>query len=127
MAVDLKLVKTRSDELIGDALDWAVAIAKNGKVLIYPEGGHYPPAGSVKLNEDNFSLWLNLGERDTDFWHPSTNWQQAWPLIVEALNGEQLTISADSLVKTLRAMVTKVLGEFVDVPAQILANSNPDS
>lgn len=125
MVVDLQLVKTRSDELVGEALDWAVAIAKNGKVLIYPDGGMYPPAGSISLNEDNFSLWLNLGDREEDVWCPSSDWQQAWPLIVAALDGEQLTINANSLVNALKAVVIKVLGEFVDVPAQILDNSTP--
>lgn len=75
------LIEVRVSNLVGEALDWAVAIAECGSVLVYPEGGQYPPAGSVSLNDDDFTLWLNDGERGEESWSPSTDWYQGGLLI----------------------------------------------
>lgn len=65
MALHGSMVEVRASDLEGVALDWAVANAKTGKVLVFPEGGHFPPEGSVSLNDDDFTLWLNDGEGDS--------------------------------------------------------------
>lgn len=74
-------IEVKTADLTGKTLDWAVAIATKGEVLVYPDGGFCPPEGSVSLNTDDSTLWLNDGERNEEAWSPSTDWAQAGPLI----------------------------------------------
>lgn len=124
MTVDLKLVEVDTKTLSGDALDWAVSIVKEGKVLVYPEGGFYPPEGSISLNEDTWCLYLNDGEGDCSSWMPSADWLQAWPLIRQYLSGEALIVGEDTLAIAMRAIVREVLGETVSVPAAMLEEAD---
>lgn len=149
MALHGSMVEVRASDLEGVALDWAVANAKTGKVLVFPEGGHFPPEGSVSLNDDDFTLWLNDGEGDSEWWSPSTLWSQCGPLLDEhilslrvavepkagweAVGGvkysatakdrdgcEKMAFGDTRMVATCRAVVEAVLGPLVSVPAELL-------
>jgi hypothetical protein len=117
----LEMVDVSTHDLSSGALDWALAIVEEGKVLIYPEGGFYPLEGSISLNEDDMSLWLNLGGRESTGWYPSISWDQAGPLILKHLEGEVLTVGEDMLGLAMRAIVAKVLGKTVRIPLRMLA------
>lgn len=151
MAARSEMVEVRTADLSGAALHWAVAVAKHGKVFIYPDGGFYPPEGSVSLNEDDLSLWVNDGlGNHTDEWSPSTDWNQGGPLVDEhilslrlavepkagwnAVGGkkysataidldgfERMSFGETRLVAACRAVVEALLGTFVKVPAALVA------
>lgn len=149
MALYGSMVEVRASNLEGVALDWAVATAKTGKVLVFPEGGHLPPDGSVSLNDDDFTLWLNDGEGDSEWWSPSTLWSQCGPLLDEhilslrlavepkagweAVGGvkysatakdrdgcEKMAFGDTRMVAACRAVVEAELGALVSVPAELL-------
>lgn len=149
MTLQRTMVEVRAGDLEGVALDWAVAFAMIGKVLVYPEGGHFPPAGTVSLNEDDFTLWLNDGERNSQSWSPSTLWSQCGHLIDEhifslsravepkagwdAVGGVKYSATAEGkdgfgvmafgdtrMVAACRAFVEAQLGPVVSVPAELL-------
>ncbi|HBP4949264.1 DUF2591 domain-containing protein [Pseudomonas aeruginosa] len=151
MPFQANMVEVRAADLSGTALHWAVAVAKYGKVFVYPDGGFYPPEGSVSLNEDDLTLWVNNGLGDhTDEWLPSTNWGQGGPLIDEhvlslrvavepkagwdAVGGvkycataigqdgfERMCFGETRLIAACRVVVEALLGTFVSVPAELLA------
>lgn len=115
------LVKT--SELIGPALDWAVATAEG---LEQYEGR----AGALcwyDLNGDYFG--------PCDMWSPSTDWSQGGPLI-EKYRVELVTRALDwqamvdgfgywltgetALIAACRAIVAAKLGDQVDVPDELM-------
>lgn len=137
MPKQIKTLDVLSAELTGTALDYAVAVAKHGKVLVFPEGGFYPPKGSVSLNEDYWSLEQNRGDRDSDPWKPSELWAQAGPLkekykigtvwvgdVCTAMvikDGKTLTVNSPSeLICVCRMIVLFKLGEKVAIPEKIV-------
>ncbi|MCS7527081.1 DUF2591 domain-containing protein [Pseudomonas aeruginosa] len=151
MPFQANMVEVRAADLSGAALNWAVAVAKQGKVFVYPDGGFYPPEGSVSLNEDDLSLWVNNGRGDhIDEWSPTTDWSQGGPLVDEhilslrlavepkagwdAVGGKKYSATAigqdgfermcfgeTRLIAACRAVVEALLGTFVSVPAELLA------
>lgn len=145
MALQGTMVEVRSSDLEGLALDWAVAVAQTGKVLVFPEGGHYPPEGSVSLNDDDFTIWLNDGDGNVTEWSPSTDWSQCGPLVDEHIRSISVAVEPTAgwdavggvkysavakddmfafgdtrMVAVCRAVVESELGEFVNVPAELL-------
>lgn len=150
MTLNAEVVAVRSADLEGVALDWAVAIAKTGRVLVFPEGGHYPPEGSISLNEDDFTLWINDGEGDSQCWSPSTLWSQCGPLVDEHIlsllvavepkagweavggikycatakgrNGSETMAFGDTrMIAACRAVVEAELGAVVSVPGELIS------
>lgn len=136
----IDLIEVRVSNLVGAALDWAVAIAECGSVLVYPEGGQCPPAGSVSLNEDDFTLWLNDGERGEESWSPSTDWCQGGLLIDKYRGSTQFfhglaksgcysggpagagvwLYGPAALVAFCRGFVYYKLGDTVQVPKELM-------
>lgn len=134
------LIEVRVSNLVGAALDWAVASAECGGVLVYPEGGQFPPAGSVSLNDDDLTLWLNDGERGEESWSPSTDWGQGG-LLIDKYHGTTQHIPglpADlcyaggpagsgvwcygptALIAFCRGLVHYKLGDTVQVPKELM-------
>ncbi|WP_083532817.1 phage protein NinX family protein [Pseudomonas sp. NFACC09-4] len=133
------MIEMKTAELEGVALDWAVAIALHGKVFVYPDGGLCPPVGTVSMNEDDGTLWTNIGEyHHGDQWRPSADWNQCGPLIEKTKIGfgpvrggwvahphrpnaptEWLT-AEDPLVAICRAIVADKIGMAVSIPAELI-------
>lgn len=133
------LIEVSASNLVGAALDWAVAIAELGKVLIYPDGGLCPPEDTVSMNDDDWTLWINSGGfHPKGAWSPSTYWSQGGLLIdkhhptfsfsdgliraeVIVASGEPFSaIGPDYLVAACRAIVAAKLGDTFQVPKELM-------
>ena len=135
------MIEVKTAELTGPVLDWAVGIVVYGKVYVYPDGGLCPPEGTISLNEDDGTLWTNIGEfHHGDQWTPSTDWDQGGPMIASHqvnLHSPQtsddcwaawVTIRGKDfcqggwqpLVAACRAIVAAKLGDVVSVPAELI-------
>lgn len=134
------LIEVRVSNLVGAALDWAIAVSECGGVLIYPEGGQFPPAGSVSFNDDDLTLWLNDGERGEESWLPSTDWGQGGLLIdkyhgttqyIPRLPADQCYVGGPAgsgvwcygptaLIAFCRGLVKHKLGDTVQVPKELM-------
>ncbi|TFF13683.1 DUF2591 domain-containing protein [Pseudomonas sp. BCA14] len=140
----------KTQDLTGTALDWAMAMAVHDKVYCYPDGGLCPPEGTVSLNEDDNSLWTNIGGfHHGDRWSPSTDWNQTGPLIEkyqialipEAHDGLEGTVMSERwyadiyynggqqyttehcetpLTAACRAIVGANLGDTVSIPTELI-------
>ena len=115
-------MKVKTSELIGSALDWAVAKCEGFKYELY---------------EHNRKKWEN-GPYRPQHWQPSTNWAQGGPIIereelILDLNGKdgwvsiQLSDEGDGfegfgptpLIAAMRCFVSSKLGEEVDIPKEL--------
>lgn len=137
------MVDVATKDLSGAALDWAVAIAMYGKVYVFPDGGLCPPEGTVSLNEDDGTLWTNIGGfHHGGQWCPSTDWGVGSQIIAGALisllyepvdapgaAGEWCAWlhhdspqfrHQDQLVAGSRALVASKMGDIVKVPAYLV-------
>lgn len=141
-----ELVAVKTSDLSGAALDWAVAIAEFGKVYVYPDGGVCPPNGTISMNDDDGSLWTNIGEfHHGAGWAPSADWSQGGPLIdkhrisfvttgtgpSDEQGNEPIVAIAGGLnwkacegkthlIAACRAAVAAKLGDTVNVPKELL-------
>lgn len=97
----MNTVNVPVDELIGEALDCAVAIALDGEVRNYPHidgTPHWEACGPVVIQSQNFRHRLGwIGEQhpawpgDTK-WRPSSNWAQGGPILYDnAISVKPLT------------------------------------
>lgn len=112
----MEMVEVKASELIGAALDWAVAKAE----------------GDDHWTSDRNVDWFAWRMRN---WKPSTDWSQGGPLIDKyrvafednlgdwfacipggMANGET------HLIASCRAIVAAKLGDTVQVPAELLTN-----
>ena len=76
------LIEVRASNLVGAALDWAVAIVTHGKGYGGADSVLCPPEGAVEMNEDDGTLWVcSGGFHPKGHWSPSTDWSQGGPLI----------------------------------------------
>ena len=136
----MNMIEVKTQDLSGTALDWAVAIAVHGKVYCYPDGGLCPPEGTVSLNDDDNSLWTNIGGfHHGDHWSPSVKWNQAGKLIEQQRIGfgpvrrvgwvahphrpnapTEWLEAEEPLVAICRAIVADKLGMLVSVPAELI-------
>lgn len=134
-------MKTKTAELTGPALDWAVAIAE----------GHKPPLlrilrGNVALPQEDDPMWC-------DYLEYSTDWSQGGPIIERenigfwisgdkgfpgqwaAANKEWMLVDVDSpefdnlpdpmhgstpLIAAMRCYVASKLGDTIDIPEKLL-------
>ena len=118
-------MKIKTAQLIGVALDWAVAKCEGFKYELY---------------EHNRKKWEN-GPYRPRHWQPSTDWSQGGPLLNQhkisrtinhsglwiayagyTLNDEQRHMQCDrsELVAGLRCLVALNLGDEVDVPDELV-------
>ncbi|RMV44463.1 DUF2591 domain-containing protein [Pseudomonas syringae group genomosp. 3] len=129
-------VEVKTADLVGAALDWAVAIAENLTAIVSPP--QYGNPHLVCVMGDYFS-------RGSRRYSPSTDWSQCGPLIHrEAIEltpadkydefGNQwlahmvgsgcdlISQEGDTpLIAACRAIVASVLGETVSVPKELLS------
>lgn len=120
----MNYVRVQTNDLIGAELDWAVATAvgQGVFVLLYDNP------------EERWQVQLG-GYPGGPFW-PSQDWKQCGPLIekykigfgvyaggylaVLALNEVSgSAVGADHLIAACRAIVAGVLGEAIDIPADL--------
>lgn len=110
------MVEVKTADLIGPALDWAVALAVRG--------------ADQMPSPAQFKIW--------DDYHPSTDWAQGGPLIDKyriwlsgpIFNRKDYSAAVDTgtdesrgttaLIALCRALVTAKLGDVVQVPAQLI-------
>ena len=138
-------VKTKTNELIGPALDWAVAKS---------EGERYgPPTFRVHQNSKGATVYLNTGMQQSGIpYRPSTGWAQGGPIIEQhihklfknvggtytaqirheedsPLTNHKVTTSWTNaagptpLIAAMRCFVASKLGDEVDVPEELCASS----
>ena len=116
------LIEVRVSNLVGAALDWAVAKAESVPVFIDHQG------------------WVRKLPDDTSAWRPSWNWSQGGPLLDKHRGGAQhnpaLTVDASysggpacagiwcygptALVAFCRGLVHYKLGDTVQVPSELM-------
>lgn len=126
-----EFVEVRTAELIGQALDWAVAMAEFWEAD-RPQDGQIRK-GDVYMLVGPFRL-IGLGA--DKFYSPSTNWAQGGPLIDECdvwLSDDEGACVAScpphagrffveggtNLIAACRAIVAAKLGDVAQVPAEL--------
>jgi hypothetical protein len=115
-------MKIKTSELIGPALDWAVAKCEGFKYELY---------------EHNRKKWEN-GLYRPRHWQPSTDWAQGGPIIEQEridigwnFGGESCEARCylidemapmygpTPLIAAMRALVQRKLGDEIDIPEQL--------
>lgn len=144
------MINVTVSELIGPALDWAVAKAASIPMFEMGENGNWPGnyhvteatrANPAVIRDLVNKLWLEDSLRSTP-WSPSTDWIQGGPLIskyqidttferpgliyAQKCGDDGLPISvglygSTHLVAACRAIVGGAFGDTVDVPEELLA------
>ena len=134
-------MKIKTSELIGPALDWAVAKS---------EGERYgPPTFRVHQNSKGATVYLNTGMQQSGIpYRPSTGWAQAGPIIAReklcvgyqhqldpeyvplldpaticwarTTAGGYLKYGPTLLTAAMRCYVASKLGDEVDIPEELL-------
>lgn len=122
----MTLVEVKTAELIGPALDWAVAKAD----------GHEPIVMPFKNSSGNALYLAEWAQREGIRWQPSTDWSQGGPLIEQSL----LIISPEPskgwlarsymdateyygptpLIAAMRCLVDAKLGDTVQIPSELI-------
>ena len=116
----MNMNKVKTAELIGPALDWAVAEAEGVPIVFSKAAG----------------FWRRADIPDLEEWSPSSSWEQGGPLIdkhnVEILRAGDcvmaklygLTNAAGDgktpLIAACRAIVAAKLGDAVSVPEELV-------
>lgn len=132
----MKTVEMKTADLIGPALDWAVARAQ-GWTFGPPHKGH-----GLDVWRDESGKWV--GTLPAQAFKPSTDWGQGGPLIekykltIQQVNGIAATFADDTgepdydgrtmriadgvtvLIAACRAIVSAKLGDTVSVPAELV-------
>lgn len=114
-------MKIKTSELIGPALDWAVAKCEGENSV-----------ASCYYAEDNTPLYLDEAPEPT--WHPSTNWAQGGPIIEREKIGvwwdgiwhakydgclhEEVQDADDPLLAAMRCYVASKLGDEIEIPEE---------
>lgn len=121
-------VEVKTSELLGPALDWAVADCLHMDFHKEDDGNYY-----IEM-EHQHGPWLVIGSE----WTPSTNWSQGGPLIEQfgimlvdpendgadweatTRSSTPWTYGSTPLVAVCRAIVLTKLGDTVQVPRELL-------
>ncbi|MCX7132320.1 phage protein NinX family protein [Aeromonas sp.] len=138
------MVEVKTAELIGPALDWAVA--KSIGLTIFAMGDNWPGnyAATITAAERPIVILCLIGrlwrehQGVTVPWTPSTDWAQGGPLIDKyriwlsgpIFNRKDYSAAVDTgtdesrgttaLIALCRALVTAKLGDVVQVPADLV-------
>lgn len=117
----------KTSELIGTALDWAVAKCED-RIIRFNLGGGLEARGRNEEGEELPEYWdLWYG------WHPSTNWAQGGPIIERegiTLTHQESRWGAQTdddvfaygpapLIAAMRTYVASMLGDEVEVPEEL--------
>jgi len=130
-------IEVKTADLVGVALDWAVAQAEKVEGLVIRRGKPAfemefdPEASAHEFCLKEYKCWLNYS--------PSTDWSQGGPLIEKhqvctgwagdkplaftrnTKYSDGVTVAPTLLVAACRAIVASVLGETVSVPKELLS------
>jgi hypothetical protein len=130
------LVKT--SDLIGPALDWAVATADGEDVIVHGVGQYrYDKRGGIHCCKYGCTFGPRSITHDVPGYSPSEDWSQGGPLIekydvelwrhsgghvVATIHGgKQLYSNGETrLIAACRAIVAAKLGDQVDVPDELM-------
>lgn len=124
-------MKTKTSELIGPALDWAVA-----KCLGLGKLHYVDVVGRISTLKTAVMVWsMELpGDGHGDKFSPSTNWSQGGPIIEQekieiyyqpaleqwaARCADNLRYGPTPLVAAMRCYVASALGDEVDMPEEL--------
>lgn len=144
----MELIEVKTAELVGPALDWAVAGVVGESIVIHsPSQRRYDVRGGIHCSSDGCTIGPRSINGDTEEWSPSTNWSLGGPLLdkyatmvlshdhsSEVMIGgfwnpsreaacEKKATSADGstiLIALCRAIVSAKLGDVVQVPAELV-------
>ena len=118
--------KVKTSELVGAALDWAVAKALDYKPYLVDQGAG-PDAWMTQVP------WGGMAVIGEDGWSPSTDWAQGGRLFqtyISAMNdtgsgcwchcGNNLGEGETILIAACRAIVAAKLGDTVEIPTELL-------
>lgn len=132
----MDMIKVKTAELTGQALDWAVAQVVQPEGFVLRMDPEYDPPepvlGIVMDASDLENSWLKTG------WSPSTDWSQGGPLIdehdvwlsdydgacvasCEPHFGRYIQEGNTNLVAICRAVVATKLGDEVEVPQELVS------
>ena len=114
-------MKTKTSELTGAALDWAVWVAAGGAAA-YPKTASGP--AFLKLWKGNTAKYV----------HPSTDWAQGGPIIeqegiglmpsgtayFERNGGTFYSYGSTPLVAAMRCFCVSRLGDEINIPEELL-------
>lgn len=130
-------MKVKTSELEGAALDYAVAVALEMKVIVHaPNSFRYDVADGIHCSTYGCTIGPASMTGDDEEYSPSTDWSQGGPLIeqykiiTDPPNdncpswGAWLGIDAGdgptALVAICRAIVSAKLGDTVDIPDELV-------
>lgn len=135
------MIEVKTAELIGPALDWAVAKANGFAVQVRPYAEFCNASTGHKVKARYHRVWCEF-DGDLEEYSPSADWSQGGPLIekyavkVEHFPGETIASKANAriamnrtaywqsgptpLVALCRAIVAAKLGDAVSVPEELV-------
>ena len=137
----MSMIEVKTAELIGPALDWAVAKANGFAVQVRPYAEFCNASTGHKVKARYHRVWYEF-DGDLEEYSPSADWSQGGPLIekyavkVEHFPGETIASKANAriamnrtaywqsgptpLVALCRAIVAAKLGDAVSVPEELV-------
>lgn len=135
------MVEVKTAELIGPALDWAVAKANGFAVQVRPYAEFCNASTGHKVKARYHRVWYEF-DGDLEEYSPSADWSQGGPLIekyavkIEHFPSETIASKANAriamhstaywqsgpapLVALCRAIVAAKLGDAVSVPEELV-------
>lgn len=128
------MIEVKTADLIGPALDWAVANAAGWPVEIKPHGQYSNASTGHKLKARSYRLWM-VSDVDPEECTPSSDWSQGGPLIEKhtstvthaaydagwwAHSGNHIGEGKTPLIAACRAIVAAKLGDVVGVPTELI-------
>jgi hypothetical protein len=109
----------KPSELIGPALDWAVAKCEGTDLMSLKYSG-----SALKYDVNGQACW--------EYWNPSTDWAQGGPIIerekidiqsrsqwAAKLNGHQWHEGPTPLIAAMRCYCASKLGDEVEIPDEL--------
>jgi len=133
-----EFVEVKTSDLVGAALNWAVAKAEGWQVEVTPIGYKSGPSTGHRRKATGYRLWMASDVQPNEC-SPSTDWSQGGPLIDKFIlelkfyqhelpetswrgNAENSWSEGPTpLIAACRAIVASVFGETVSVPKELLS------
>ena len=138
----MKMIEVKTADLVGAALDWAVAKSTDFSVQVKPWGEFSNASTGHKIKARGFRVWYEF-DGDLEEWTPSADWAQGGPLIESnqielgwnGIDGKSMwwmarhqelaaqQIGDTPLIAAMRAIVSSKIGDTVSVPAELVTSS----
>ena len=116
-------MKVKTNELIGPALDWAVAKCEGRNITIMrnDDGSLFPqPVWSDGLWQQNYSTSWGQGGPIIERERIGVWWGGVWHAKYDGCKPEAVQDSDYPLIAAMRCFVFSKLGDEVDVPEELL-------